>query len=44
MFIMNIIIYINTTVFEKMSIFYYRFVVNFSVYSLDAFLAQKNMI
>jgi hypothetical protein len=33
-----------TTVFEKMNIFYYRIVVNISVYSLDAFLAQKNMI
>jgi hypothetical protein len=30
-----------TTVFEKLYIFYYRIVVNFSVYSLDAFLAQK---
>jgi hypothetical protein len=26
-----------------MYIFYYRIVANFSVYSLDAFLAQKNM-
>jgi hypothetical protein len=33
-----------TTVFEKMYIFYYRIVVNISVYSLDAFLAQKNMV
>jgi hypothetical protein len=33
-----------TTLFEKMNIFYYRVVANFSGYSLDAFLAQKNMI
>jgi hypothetical protein len=33
-----------TTVFEKMYIFYYRIVVYFSVYSLDAVLALTNMI
>jgi hypothetical protein len=33
-----------TTMFEKMYIFYYRVLANFSVYSLDTFLAQKNMI
>jgi hypothetical protein len=33
-----------TAVFEKLYIFYYRIVVNFSVYSLDALLAQNKMI
>jgi hypothetical protein len=33
-----------TRVFEKLYIFYYRIVVNYSVYSLDAILAKKNMV
>jgi hypothetical protein len=33
-----------TTVLEKIYIFNYSVVANFSVYSLDKFLAQKNMI
>jgi hypothetical protein len=42
--VVAIIDFLLNTVLENLYIFYYRIVVNFSVYSLDAHLAQKNMV